>query len=444
MNRASNCAAFAILFLSGFNMALPAFSWATPIEIVHGVFLDNALLCVYLVILVSTGATAVLTRNVGAVRFAALVALLASFGIISAGVNPYRLYDVGQAMRLFLFGAFVLLAAHWSASRGGPFVLRPYLLGIAAGGVLNLYFSFAQPDVIVGFLPTLRSRNGAGGPLAIAISLGAWLMMLRRTRLDALVAIAVSMVGLCAAAISYSKTSMSIGMCGVLAWLFVVLRGASRGRLGLMGTTGFAAALAATVYVARSGEAPRYAAEVIRYGALKVSGFDISSNVGGGDRYMYFLGVGEILASHPLTGVSYGGFYDAITHTAAYRSGEASDEDPSVASLGLANPHNSFLYYASANGVPGLLVVCAVFIGFLGALYRSLGDGGLSGRGVWVWMAAGYFIYAMTLPTLFDTAVLYVPAAVAIAMTVRERSCRSEGPHGAGVPAAARVHPLGG
>ncbi|TMJ41744.1 MAG: hypothetical protein E6G89_05605 [Alphaproteobacteria bacterium] len=400
--------AFIILFIGGFNMALPDFGWAAPVQLFHGVFIDNALLLIYLLLTITMGSYGKVLKTQETLGFAAFVALLGGVGIVSAGINGYALADVGQALRLFLLGAFVLVVAHWSRTRGEAFVLRSYVMGVA----------------LIGVMPALRSQNGAGGVLAIAVSLSAWLLLVGRTSGDTTVAIACALIGTVAAAMSFSKTSMTIVACGLVAWIVALIRTTAMRRRRLVAGGGLAVLLAAGAYSARSAETSEVTAAVILSVKTKFANLDVTDQYSMRARYLYFWGVAEIVAGHPLTGVSYRGFYDAITSTATYEAGGMADEDPESGRRGQSNPHNSFLYYAAANGLPGLVVSGLLFVMFLGYLRRSLDVSVVSGRILWGCFALAYFIYGMTLPTLFDTPVLYVPAAVAMAMSSRQRGSR--------------------
>jgi hypothetical protein len=418
--------AIAILFIGALNQALPFLNWATPIQVVRGVFVDDALviLCVFLILVSGNIDTLFVDRRVR--QFAWLVALLGGLGIISAGVHVYRVYDIGQALHLMLFAALFLVASSWARRNGSTWVLRWYLAGLVCGGAINLYLSFATPKLLLGVLPVLYMQNGAGGVLGLTVTLGAWLMLTGSTRLDTLLALASLLVGTGASAISYSKTSLSICAFGLIAWVFVFWHASAKSRrLRVIGPLCLALVLGGAVYLVRSSESFDVAATLVQRTTVKFSGLDLKEKSSVGARYMYFLGVLDILGHHPFTGVSYGGFYDAMTHTPAYQTGIAVDEDPETVTSGAANPHNSFLYYASANGVPGLVLVVGLFIIFLRHLWLTLKSYGWTGRIMWICLSLGYFIYANTLPTLYSTGILYVPAAVVLARLAYLRPAQS-------------------
>jgi O-antigen ligase len=429
----------AILFIGGLNLAMPAYSWAMPVQVVHGVFIDDFLLLSYLLLAVASGRLS--SIRTGNTVFLLLILCLASLGVISAGISGYALADFGEAMRLFLFAAYFVVAVRWGRTRGHTFLLRYYLLGIATGGAINIFYSVAEPYLVINGLPVLRARNGAGGLLALGVSLGAWLWLVRQTRSDTVIAILMAVVGLCAAAISYSKTSISIGACGVIAWLCVAGSALTMRTSRRIAMAVVSLLLVAGIITARSPEASEQMARVVRSTGVKFVGLDLNNPHSLGTRYMYYWAVLEIVTKHPLFGVSYSGFYDALKTTTPYQSGLMIEEDPRQASLGIPNPHNSLLYYASANGLPGLILAVALFVSFLRALWRSRRGRGLAGAGIIGCLALAYFIYAMTLPSLFSTEVLYVPAACAMCYVsaqwrARARETTFHPPHH---PAAARA-----
>jgi O-antigen ligase len=427
MPRASTLLQFLIVFIGGFNFALPSYGWATPIQVVHGVFLNYALLIIYSAALFTTGKARLIRVNGMAFQFAMLIACLSLLGVVSAGINQYATSDFGRALKLLLFSAYFLLVVHWSRSRGSTFFLRAYLIGIAAASAINIYYSVTATDVEkgLGYLPMLISRNGAGGLSALAVPFGAWLMISRRTRGDAAVAITASLIGIGATAISFSKTAMTIGLCGIIAWLFVLTNSLVTRRSRRIGWTCLAVLLLAVIASPQSAQGSDLITLVSRLVQAKFGGLNLGDKYSLGARYMYLWGVSEVLVEHPLVGVSYSGFYDAITRTPSYRTGQMADEDPEAGARGESNPHNSFLFYAATNGLPGLVIVSLLFVVSLHQLFRSLASYGLSGRAIWACLALAYVLYGITLPTLFDTEVLYLPAAVAMAQVAEQRALKS-------------------
>lgn len=420
MNRIERVFASLIIFLGGFTWALPVtvegafeFSpWAQQIEVLHGVTLKEALFLMFLGAFVLGGAVQGVRFRQDALRYALSISALGIAGIASTILNPYRLWDMGQAARFFLLATYFLALVHWTRTSGRTFALRWFLTGTSAGGVINLLYTFRGSYLTVGSLPALLGQNGPGGILGLSVALGAWLMLIRQRRADSVVAIIAAAVGLCGAAISYSKLAMLMALCGLIAWCAVAISQFGARKSFHIGALLAGLAIAVFIGLSRTtggGEVSYSLGQFIYY---KFSGID-AEDESLASRYMYLPAVAEIFAEHPLFGVGYSGFYDAVTATSAYSSGRMGEEDPESGRLGLSNPHNSFLYYVSANGTPGLILVIILFVWFLRALRRSLLPYSAAGVTVWVCLSTAYFIHGMTLPSLFNTEVMYLPAAIA-------------------------------
>jgi O-antigen ligase/polysaccharide polymerase Wzy-like membrane protein len=404
----------AILFTTGWNFALPATTMPlpvvfTPVQVVRGIFLPELLLASYII------AAFVLRWGLPSLHESAarwivvLIFALSFLGVFSAAVNDRPLIEVVSAGRYVCLALYFAFSTHWAKRYGSNFVLRVFLLGILASGFVTLYYTFVASITMLGGLPMLLGQNGPGGYLGIAVLLSAWLMAVRRSRMDALVAQAAGVIGVFAASISYSKLAMLMAGIGLIAWLAVLLKQLARKQIRI---ARFVLILAIAMAIAvRFDLLSRYFSGVGKFVQYKFVYLDRDSV---GTRFQYFLITAEIVASYPLAGVGYGGFYDAATATDAYKMPYAGKADPDPEVRGMWHPESSFLYHAYALGVPGLVVVLSLFLLCLNAIRRSLWSRGLVGKELSLFLAAGYLIFGLTLPTLFNTAVLYVPAAVSL------------------------------
>ena len=392
--------------------------WLTPVQLVHGVFIHELLFIIYLGFLVVVQGGRLPIRQHSAREIAFLIVGLGLLGVLSNAIN-FQLLQVMGACRLFLLAVYFLLSIHWSKKYGPTFVLWTFLFGIASSGAINIYYAFKISPMELGGLPFLLGQNGPGGPLGISVVLSAWLMQARKTLFDAVIALASCAIGVFGSSISYSKLSMLMAGFGLIAWgvvLFLTFierrsRRLSPVMLFILFAIAFANQDRITQYLQGLGTFIDY----------KFSG-PMEKDRSFEARSQYFIITTEIMLSHPLLGVGYGGFYDAATATEGYKSDRSAEEDAEAGQRGESNPHNSFLYYASANGLPGLFLTMLLFIMVLGAFWRTLSRNGMSGRVLWVCLAVSYFIFGMTLPTLFNTSILYVPAAVAISLMNHTRS----------------------
>jgi len=241
---------------------------------------------------------------------------------------------------------------------------------MAAGGVVNIYHSVTVPYLHVGIMPVLCSRNAAGGFLAVAALFSAWLMLMRERRLDLVVAVGAGLVALVASAMSYSRTAMLIGACGLAAWGVVLAALVGRRHSRRLGVATVLLLVAGGSWLASRPGADELWQSILQSVAFKVEGNTIDQPGSTAARFMYHPAVGEILLDSPVIGVGIAGFATAVSKTASYRTGLMEPEEESE--RGTADPHNSFLYYISACGFPGLLVVSTLFIMASQSFRRSL------------------------------------------------------------------------
>lgn len=416
----------------GFNLALPgadAAAWAVPIEVFHGVFIHNIMtfgwLAVAAALVVSNRGVLELAVPPGAWRYASAIAMLGVIGLVSTVVNAAwfsTLADAGETGRLLIGAFYFLLIAYWAGRFGPEFVMRWYLLGIAVGGVINIYFSITKPYNSVGALPFLYSRNGGGGILAASVVLGAWTWHVRRgaSRLDAFILLPATLIGLTAVALSYSKTSMVIGLTGILTWLMVLGFSPKKwifSRRGLVvAAVGLFLALGPTGQIRTMYESLVRSIETKFY---KVTDLNVNTSVA--NRLGYYFASAEILASYPVFGVGYSGFYPAVVQTRSFKAGLI-EEDAAAGKR--ANPHNSFLYYIVANGLLGLIAITTLCFVTASAVLASVSGARLTRYAIATGVVGVWIMYGNALPSLFKTNVMYLPAAAALAAAVRGKATR--------------------
>jgi O-antigen ligase len=412
--------AFFALFFGGYDQALPDYGIGVRIVLAYGVFLGNVMLVAYALLYFSAGGIRTLTalRDRRVVIYASLVFALGGLGMVSAGFNATSALDFGQGGRLMLYAALFVFAVQWSRE-WGAFALRAYLIGIGVGGALNVYYTLTAPSLVVfDVLPVLYSSNGAGGMLAIAIGLSAWLWMLRSSPWDARVAVAVASIGCIAVALSFSKTAMLIGFLGICSWLSVMARKAARRFLRNAVLAGCAALVLIVTVRPRNIDPGAIADLLVRAVTVKFGNMTLESKFGidaynvTGSRFAYWPMTFRVLVEHPLLGVGYSGLYDAYS---AARKGYEDIALAEVQGSRATNPHNSFLYYVASNGFFGMVLVTTIFAASLRLMLRACARYRLPGRLLWLTLASAYLVYGFTLPTLFNTEVLYLPAAVAAA-----------------------------
>ena len=438
LNKADRLWAFAILFISGWNIALPDqvadFTLPrlfTPVQLIHGIFINEVLLMVYLGFLAARGITFLSYCPHNVRKYALFIAGFGCLGLLSNAINFLPLKEIGDACRYFLIAVFFLLCVGWAKKYGPTFIIRTLLLGIFIGGAINIHFTFSVKWSVLEQLPFLLGQNGPGAVMGLAVVLSAWLMLERKTRLDASIALASGGIGLFGSSISYSRLAMLMAGFGLIAWAVVLWRTLVDRRS--RNVTAVMLVIVVAIAFVNYGQISQYGLGVKAFIEHKFA--SLGKNVSIDARWQYLPITAEILMNHPIFGVGSGGFYDAAVKTESYRSPRATEEDSAAGAAGRTNPHNSFLYYASANGLPGLLLAVLLFIRSLQAFWRPFSHRGSQGRVLWGCLAAVYVIYGMTLPSLFNGMSMYLPVAFAMALGLQVRPRPSLGQ--AAVPNAA-------
>lgn len=416
----------------GFNLALPGIdvgtSWSSPYEVFHGIFVHDVMTFVWMGVASIAAILGTLRPSLSesAKRFAGLIALLMAVGLISTLANSFRygtLADLGEIARLAVAVFYFLLASHWAARYGAAYVMRWFLLGVALGGALNIYLSITVPYNAVGVLPFLYSRNGAGGIVALSIALSAWTWLVSGPfdRLDRAVSVLTAVVGVVGVAMSFSKTAMLTGAVGLIEWI-VVLRMSPRNVLRLRVLAPAALLVLVGLVALPAGAADRVWQSLTDSVETKFTlVLSPAENGSVRDRLGYYAAVGEILAANPvnlLIGVGVSGFLPAVSETRSYAHGLV-EEDENAGKL--SNPHNSYLYYLSANGLPGLVMITALLWAFVRGIYESVTGSRRFALGVAGGLAIAYVLYGSALPSLYKTYVMYAPAAAAMAVVKREQ-----------------------
>ncbi|NTW83801.1 MAG: hypothetical protein HGB36_10620 [Chlorobiaceae bacterium] len=385
--------------------------WAQPIEVLHGVYIHEALLMIYLLHSFLNGSLYRMAVPRGALRYGLLIALLGVLGVISVFFNQYSaaypIFDVFKALRLVLLSMFFLSMVHLARILGANVVLRIFLIGATIGGLINLYFTFRLQTKMIGILPMLFGQNGPGGALGVCIGLGALLMLIRRTRADEFVALSVLIIGCICELISFSKLGQLMALAGLIGWAGLFLSMRRQTQKHLIGFLFAGASLAALFYM----QQPDLVTQIIESSTFlisKLTGEKVVDPEMDTHRLAYYYAVFDIMAGRPWVGVSYSGFADAINTLTVTIPDLEHEMNPSF-----ANPHNAFLYYMAANGLPALPVIAALFGIFVFILWKFLTPFGISGVIIWACISVSYLLHGNSLPTLFNTEVMYIPAAIA-------------------------------
>lgn len=337
-----------------------------------------------------------------------LIVLALWCGLVSL-LAPLPWQDLGRTLRLLMNATLIIAVVRWG-KQSGTLPLVAIVTGFLVGTLVNLAMSFRYP-LIIGDVLRLSGQNTPGVAMGIAIHLSAWWFYLAdRPRVKLLVVGAASVFAF-ACAISFSRIGWFAGATGLLAWCYVIYlaphRSASRLRQAMRLrklTPFFLAIMLVLVPTANTGQAG------IDWLASLVAQKASYEGEGERQRLAYLYGTIEIIEDNPF-GVGYSGFYNAMTKTAAYQRPDAAVEESPID----ANPHSTFLWYASAGGIPGLMLAVFVFAFLLGRLRYGLrvvyGDSGFIPFSL---IAAAYLVMGLTVPYLFSNIILIFPAAYVV------------------------------
>lgn len=337
-----------------------------------------------------------------------LIALALWCGLISI-VAPLPFQDIGRTFRLLVNAALLFAVVRWT-KQAGNFPLGMLILGFFTGAIINLVISFQNP-FIVNDAMRLSGQNTPGVAMGIAIHLSAWLFFFTSHRTVQAFAVIATLVFVFGCGISYSRIGWFAGALGLIAWAYILIAARPRERaekLRLRKTRWvWVPLLAISLVVFQTTSLAQKNLQLIQ--TLVEQKISQTSTFEGSNlqRAYYFIGVAQILMKHPL-GVGYSGFFDAMMVTDAYRSGKSAIE------VGYsANPHSAFLYYASAGGIPGAVMVIAVFIMMLNSMRFGLISAlGRPGMAFFALAAPVFLLIGFTLPYLLNSIILIVPTAI--------------------------------
>ena len=341
-------------------------------------------------------------------------------GIMSLGA-PLIGLDIGRTFRLFLNAGILFAVVKWSR-QDEHMPLAMLVLGFLVGTIINLVISVRYPLIVYQTL-RLSGQNTPGVAMAIALHLAAWLFLRTKSHRWQMIAVFGSALFAFGCAISYSRIGWFAGGLGLAAWSYVLLvarprersqsRRLKRVRLVL---------IPLLLLVIPYGVTSPIGQEGIRW--LSILAEQKAQVRGRSDstRVAYLLGTAEIVLAHPL-GVGYSGFYAAMRATSTYRSGDAAPE----VSVVDANPHATFLWYTTAGGIPGAVLSLFLFVALLNTLRWGLvSTMQRTGLVLFCLVAPPFLLMGMTVPYLFNSTILIVPAAIGAGWGWRQRALARE------------------
>lgn len=336
-----------------------------------------------------------------------LIALALWCGLISLAA-PLPWLDLGRTFRLLLNVALLFAVVRWTQQTGN-FTLGMLILGFFIGTIINLVLSFQYPLIVDGIM-RLSGQNTPGVAMGIAVQLSAWLFFHTNHRTLRLFTMLTALVLVFGCALSYSRIGWFAGGLGLIAWAYVLIAARPRERSDRRRLKNLRFVLVPLLVLALLfllisplGQ------ESLQWVQILIQQKFSSEGNSAAARWAYVTGTAEILSRHPF-GVGYSGFFDAMTATDTYRGGEAAEEE----SLVDANPHATFLWYTTAGGIPGGLMALAVFVMLLNSMRFGLVSAmGRPGLVLFALAAPPFLLIGLTVPYLFNSIILIVPAAIA-------------------------------
>ena len=336
-----------------------------------------------------------------------LIVLALWCGLMSLAA-PLPWIDIGRTSRLLLMAVLLVCVVHWTRQKGIS-VLGTQILGLLVGTIINLIISFQYPAIINGTM-RLSGQNTPGVFMGIAIHLCAWLFQSAydfRLRVFAVVATIVFAFG---CAISYSRVGWFAGAMGFAAWVYILFFSKRSSKkigsvLGRIMAGILIIIFSAGLFYTPSGREIYLWIKTLGYQKFTNEMKNESDEI----RLSYGIGTAQILLKNPL-GVGYSGFYNAMTTTDIYRNGKAGEENNPYE----ANPHASFLWYATAGGIPGGFLALLVFVLLLKSLRIGMvGSMGKEGLVLYALITLPYILIGGTVPYIFNSCIMIFPVAIA-------------------------------
>ena len=336
-------------------------------------------------------------------------------GLVSLAA-PLYILDIGRSMRLLVNALLLFAVVRWTA-QSNNLPIGALILGFLAGTMINVYMSLRYPLVVYEMF-RMSGQNTPGIMMGIAVHLTAWLYLHADRFSHRMFALIAAVVFSVSCAFSYSRIGWFTLGTGLLVWVYTILFARTMKQTyirSLKRIMLYLVLLVITPAIVANSPVGKAGLELLtRQVELKLSQQGESNSI----RWSYVVGTAEILLEYPF-GVGYSGFFDAMQRTEIYRSGKAAEEDSIVG----ANPHATFLWYATAGGFPGLFLSILLFIMFMNNIRSGLKSAfSRPGLVFFLLLAPVYLLIGATVPYLFNSIVLIVPTAVALGWGLREHA----------------------
>jgi len=413
-----------VLFISAWNETVPITAvteipWIfRPIQVVYGISIEQfILILIFPTIFITNQFKNYLTnRYTNAISM--IFWALGFIGLLSNCFNFVNILEFGESIRLILFGFFIIWLERNAIRFGTAFCLRCVICGLAIGGAINIFFSFQTNYGMVGIIPLLIGQAGPGPPLGLLVIISAWAYSITTKTLLKTIYIIACLIGIYGGIASWSKISLLLIITGLIPWAILILSRPRKIKIVLI-----ILILTIGLIFKNDSSISEIKDSVDQIISTKLSSedhnLDDPDSKIWGERFVFHIAVLEIVASHPFLGVGYAGFGNAYKETNASKMRHAYvDESDQILSSD-ANPHSTWLYYASANGIPGLLLVFFWMINISFAFYNACKLAPNAGRSIGFTIITAIFIWSISVPTILQSSLIL--SLVGIACATRRR-----------------------
>ena len=408
-----------VLFISAWNETVPIAAateipWIfRPIQVIYGIRIEQFILILILPTIFITNQFKNYLTNRYTNAISMIFWALGFIGLLSNCFNFVNILEFGESIRLILFGFFLIWLEQCAIRFGTEFCLRCVIFGLAIGGAVNIFFSF-QISNTVGIIPLLIGQAGPGPPLGLLVIISAWAYSITTKKLPKTIYFITCIIGIYGGIASWSKISLLLIITGLIPWAVLILSRPRKIKIVLI-------ILILTIGLIFKNDSSiseiKDSFDQIIFTKLSSEDHNLNNPDSKiwGERFVFHIAVLEIVASHPLLGVGYSGFGTAYKETAASKMQHAYNDEFDQIQSSQSNPHSTWLYYASANGIPGLLLVFFWMLNISFAFYNACKLAPKAGRSFGFAIIAAIFIWSISVPTILQSSLILSLVGIACA-----------------------------
>ena len=408
-----------VLFISAWNETVPIdaateIPWIfRPIQVIYGIRIEQFILILILPTIFITNQFKNYLTNRYTNAISMIFWALGFIGLLSSCFNFVNILEFGESIRLILFGFFLIWLEQCAIRFGTEFCLRCVLFGLAIGGAVNIFFSFHISNT-VGIIPLLIGQAGPGPPLGLLVIVSAWAYSITTKNLPKTIYVITCIIGIYGGIASWSKISLLLIITGLIPWAILILSRPRKIKIVLI-----ILILTIGLIFKNDSSISEIKDSVDQIIFTKLSSEDHNLNNPDskiwGERFVFHIAVLEIVASHPLLGVGYAGFGTAYKETAASKMQHAYNDEFDQIQSSQSNPHSTWLYYASANGILGLILVFFWMLNISFAFYNACKLAPKAGRSIGFAIIAAIFIWSISVPTILQSSLTLSLVGIACA-----------------------------